>query len=204
MDKGLRRQFCIATARRSGLFCEQSRNRWSTYFITIIILSGDINLNPGPPKDPCGICQKGVRKNQKGICCDLCYHWFHIKDSCIKMSIAEYEEHCSNPALKWLCKCCSVKEGTKGLSQEDEVGNIYENLANEIQTSPSGLKVGHLNVNGLLSKIHEVIYLLNETKFDVLAISETHLHKNVSDSQIQIDGYQIARFDRERTDKEWG
>ena len=117
------------------------------------------------------------------------------------MSKTEYEDYCTNHALKWICKCCSDKARNEVLSQEDDVGNIYGNLANEMQASRSGMKIGHLNVNGLLNKIHEIFFLLSETKFDILALSETHLHKNVSDSLIQIDGYQIARLDREQTNK---
>ena len=39
----------------------------ASYFI---LLAGDVNPNPGPIKDPCGLCTKGCRKNQKAVQCD--------------------------------------------------------------------------------------------------------------------------------------
>ena len=40
-----------------------------------LILSGDIALNPGPVKYPCGSCEKPVKSNQHGILCDGCEFW---------------------------------------------------------------------------------------------------------------------------------
>ena len=33
----------------------------------LIESGGDILVNPGPPKHPCGLCNKAVRSNQKAI-----------------------------------------------------------------------------------------------------------------------------------------
>ena len=44
-----------------------------------LLLSGDINMNPGPPKYPCGICKKGVKGKKDAICCDGCGTWFHVR-----------------------------------------------------------------------------------------------------------------------------
>ena len=51
----------------------------------LILLSGDISENPSPVKDPCGVCSKGCRKNQKAIQCDDCDVWFHAK--CIGVNL---------------------------------------------------------------------------------------------------------------------
>ena len=51
----------------------------------LILLSGDIQMNPGPTRrveDPCSVCSKGCRT--KGILCDSCDSWYHTK--CIDMS----------------------------------------------------------------------------------------------------------------------
>ena len=53
-----------------------------------------------------------------------------------------------------------------------------------------------MNVNGLLSKIHDVKVLLIALKLDILAISETHLRCRTKDEDIYIPGYKIARRDR--------
>jgi hypothetical protein len=43
--------------------------------ILTIILSGDIELNPGPHKKasvyPCGLCELPVKWNCQGVCCDI-------------------------------------------------------------------------------------------------------------------------------------
>ena len=52
-----------------------------------------------------------------------------------------------------------------------------------------GLKLGHININGLLNKISQVKALLSQSNFAVLAITETHLSDNVDDGEIKIQGY---------------
>ena len=63
-------------------------------------------------------------------------------------------------------------------------------------SSSKGLRISHLNVNGLLGKIHEVKVLLLTLKFDVLAITETHLRCRTKDADIYIPANKIARRDR--------
>ena len=48
-------------------------------FIIIIQCSGDISLNPGPIKYPCGKCYKPVAKNHRALFCEVGNQWWHIK-----------------------------------------------------------------------------------------------------------------------------
>jgi len=81
----------------------------------------------------------------------------------------------------------------------------YENLINMLESKDNrGIKCAHINVNGLHNKIEEIKLLLNETKFDILAITETHLHKNLSEDAIAIDNYSIIRKDRFGHKNHWG
>ena len=66
-----------------------------------------------------------------------------------------------------------------------------------------GLKVAHINVNGLFYKLHEIKLLLQETGLDVLAITETHLHKHIENDQLETEGYGIARKVRQNSDNSW-
>ena len=43
------------------------------------------------------------------------------------------------------------------------------------------LKIGHLNVSGLVNKLLEVQLLLEVVSFDILGITETHLNESVTD-----------------------
>ena len=74
----------------------------------------------------------------------------------------------------------------------------------KILASKQGLHCGHLNVNGLLQKLEELKLLLFETKFDIFAVSETHLHENITNNEITIDGYSIIRKDRTGQKNQWG
>ena len=71
---------------------------------------------------------------------------------------------------------------------------LYKDLEPLINTQ--GLKVAHLNVNGLLNKMSEIRFLLQETRFDILGLTETHLNNKIEDDQISVDGYKMVHKDR--------
>ena len=60
----------------------------------------------------------------------------------------------------------------------------------------NNLEPGHLNINGLLTKLCEVKHLLNVVNFDPLGITETHLNHSISDDSVRIPGYNFVRKDR--------
>jgi hypothetical protein len=74
--------------------------------IVNILISGDINPNPGPIRCPCGACSKPVKSNQRGMCCDGkgCNKCFHIQ--CTGTSIAEYKQ-LSECVTDWFCTPCT-------------------------------------------------------------------------------------------------
>ena len=61
-----------------------------------------------------------------------------------------------------------------------------------------GLKIGCLNIRGLLSKIDELKMILDECKFDIMGVRETFIDSNVADYEISIDGYSIVKKNRNR------
>ena len=68
------------------------RNRTSSSFLvlSLLLLSGNVELNPGPHyKHPCGCCTKPVKANQRGVQCDICDIWYHTR--CMQMSSDTYE-----------------------------------------------------------------------------------------------------------------
>ena len=52
-----------------------SKHYW--YLQYLLLLSGDINLHPGPIQYPCSVCTRAVRKSV--VCCDKCGLWVHKK-----------------------------------------------------------------------------------------------------------------------------
>ena len=78
-----------------------------SYFKYFLILSGDINLHPGPVKYPCSVCAKPVRK--RIISCEKCGLWLHKKcDPTFKL-----ENNSSS-----ICKPCQNKS-------HDNLDNVW-------------------------------------------------------------------------------
>jgi len=74
-------------------------------------------------------------------------------------------------------------------------------LSTNTYTLKKGLKLGHLNINGLYEKLDQLEIFLTQFSFDVLFISETHLNINQPYPNLHIPGYNFLRQDRERF---WG
>ena len=45
--------------------------------LVLLVLSGDVEANPGPIRHPCTICSKCVRNNQWATLCSKCSMWTH-------------------------------------------------------------------------------------------------------------------------------
>ena len=51
----------------------------------------------------CGQCLKIIRSNSRGIQCDACCHWFHLK--CSLLSVKDHN-HFSRTNDLWFCPSC--------------------------------------------------------------------------------------------------
>ena len=65
-------------------------------------------------------------------------------------------------------------------------------------TNSRGLKMAHLNINGLLSKLDFIKIMLSESKFDIFAISESKQDASIHDNENKFDGYDFYRLDHNR------
>lgn len=78
-------------------------------------------------------------------------------------------------------------------------GSVQHNPGPELQCiqstfnfkSLSGVKVVHLNMGSLLSKMDIVRIWVNSTDVDIVVISETRLTKTVANENINISGYNV-------------
>ena len=61
-----------------------------------------------------------------------------------------------------------------------------------------GVHFLHFNVNSLLPKIDEVNLIANKSNETILGIPETKLDKTIMDSELNIEGYDLIRSDRNR------
>jgi hypothetical protein len=86
-----------------------------------------------------------------------------------------------------------VHENNINVNNFHNVSDEFDNLKNA-----KGLKIAHLNVNGLLHKIDQLRLLTLRTKIDILAITESKINSDVTDAEIYIPNYNLLRLYRDR------
>lgn len=169
-----------------------------------LLKSGDISLNPGPnSSSKCSVCTKTIARNHRALSCDQCDMWCHIK--CGKVKPNDYKNLQHLTFFNWICPRCLQSTNTIERN-EPTLTTPVSNVVNSTGEDPllslkqivgdKNLKIGHLNINGLLNKLPEVKNLLNVVNFDLFGITETHLNSSTSDDWIRISGYNFARKDR--------
>ncbi|PFX13965.1 putative RNA-directed DNA polymerase from transposon X-element [Stylophora pistillata] len=103
---------------------------------SLLLLGGDIQINPGPTwKFPCGSCNILVKKNQRGIQCDLCDLWYHTK--CCAIGDDSY---CilANSSCSWLCVSCGFPSFSNSLSETDfDLQNSFSSRESLTQDTPN-------------------------------------------------------------------
>lgn len=81
------------------------------------------------------------------------------------------------------------------LHKEDDENHLLD-LAQKLDThSSEDLRVAHLNVCSLRNKIEELRCLQLICRFEILAITITHLDKTVPDAALDINGMKFVRLD---------
>ena len=89
----------------------------SKFFKFILLLSGDIEINPGPTHYPCSVCEKGVRS--KGVFCTDCGFWVHPK--CDNISNLEYKilSKISSKEFTYSCSLCRNEKSESDIQTWD-------------------------------------------------------------------------------------
>lgn len=205
-----------SSAKKGKPTTNRSVNKY-VYIITVLLLiSGDINPNPGPrtPQFPCGVCTKAVKDNQAALCCDGCNVWSHRK--CIQMPLSEYRI-IGNTNMDWYCTTCTLPQFTDSfLADLNPAEATNDSITMESEDDPHELKPGecfkelytvrqkhlknfiisHLNINSVQNKFSEIHEMLQEKLTDCLILSETKLDNSYPMTQFQINGYRLLRRDR--------
>ena len=79
-------------------------------------------------KWPCSICNKNVTSSMKGIQCDKCNKWSHIK--CNGISPDEYHNLILDESSSWFCLFCNITFNYENfaftLANNDEIRKINE------------------------------------------------------------------------------
>lgn len=117
--------------------CKVSLKNKPQLLLILLLLSGDIELNPGPPrpiKFPCGICKKACKWGQRAIACDECQIWYHT--DCAFLSTFNYDI-LANCSLSWCCLSCGLPNFSSSLFESSiaKHPNRYETLNHLSQDS---------------------------------------------------------------------
>ena len=102
--------------------------------LSLLLLGGDIQLNPGPNwRYPCGVCNKPVKRNQKGIQCDHCDLWYHTK--CCSVGDEMYHI-LANSSCTWMCVNCGLPRFSDSLfDTSSDLFNSFSSLELLLQES---------------------------------------------------------------------
>eukprot|EP00794_Sanderia_malayensis_P001937 gene1937-2203_t len=157
--------------RRITFLSTQKVRGMSTLLKTLLLISGNVSPNPGPGKIPCSVCRKPVASNHTAILCDKCSQWCHIGPKCGKVKVKDYMEYSKEVNFEWTCPTCENQTDPLTVEQEMKVnkssesadgGDIYGELKRNLNVK--GLKVAHINVIGLLCKLHEIKFFASRNK----------------------------------------
>ena len=170
----------------------------------LILLAGDVEINPGPIRYPCTVCSKVVRSNQQGILCSRCEKWTHA--SCCDVSPTEYQRIGEHEDEPWYCPGCMMAELP---FLEASITDCYTNVGNVSESVPDVLDsislldgcrknmlVGHLNIRRVLPKYDELTLLLATLLLGIcgnmmLGLSETWLDGTIADSKADIPSFKL-------------
>lgn len=77
-------------------------------------------------------------------------------------------------------------------------------LRSMLKDKTSVLNVCHLNACSIFPKINYIREVMNKTNIHVICVSETWFNSSHTDSMVNIQGFNLVRHDRSRTDKKRG
>lgn len=110
--------------------------------------------------------------------------------------------------LSFVCLGCHLNAFpySDGILDDGEIENTSYPLLNNISfdfakldiKSIKCLKIGHLNINGLRSKLDFLKLFLHTNRFDIFSLNETKVDKNVLDSELNIPIYNLFRRNRNK------
>ncbi len=192
--------------------CRRRSGMSMVFVICLLLLCGDIEINPGPIKHPCSVCDKSVRVNQRALLCDSCLLWCHCNCSCI--SKVQYQLFQGSASFDWICpRClgdqfpfadCSVLSGdvsccgsTVSLASCSVLNSSSYGLFPS-DTTRRLINIGLINARSVISCLPDIHHLLVSENIDLLAVTESWLDDSVSDSEIGLNGYDVFRCDRNR------
>ena len=106
-----------------------------------LLLSGDINVHPGPVEKktrnvayPCVVCARGVTRASKAISCDLCLRWTHVRCS-VSVSLSKYDQCVKDGGeIAFVCDHCCLT--SLPFANDDGVDGFSADAVSSSSSSP--------------------------------------------------------------------
>ena len=201
-----RQRIRLSKLSSSRIFRHQGYQYLLPILTTCLVLSGDIELNPGPTfKFACVRCEKPVKSNQKGLQCYSCDQWFHCScehvptETCLALGNCEDSWYCARYSLPPLSDSffgspSVLHHGTRpscGSNGDDHDHDLDSpGLRDVLSRHKNGYLFCHLNVRSLLrcfDEIYDHIAPIRAGKL-FLSLSETWLDPKLPDGVVSILG----------------
>ena len=192
------------------IFCHLRRRRHFSRFLLetdggtargkflyfFLLLSGDVEVHPGPSEFLCAVCSHVVSDSDAALCCDQCNQWIHV--SCEpNVSLDFYNDLVSQPVDDlWFRSQClngATDEATTNEPTTDKTATAEASTSAHIN-----LHCAYLNARSIFNKRYDLAAYISTHEFDIIGITETFLDDSVHDSHILPPGYVAYRRDRDR------
>ena len=148
-----------------------------------LIISGDIETNPGPNiRLACTVCEKTVRKNSYHLECKVCRNLSHAKCIHRNFNTKNYKSKCT----LWTCHNCLFTElpfcnanlndcvqpdAERFVADPVPVGS--QDHLDILNQHRNQISICHLNIQSMKQSTSQLEAMLARHQFDILTLSET-------------------------------
>jgi hypothetical protein len=120
----------LKKSRLSNNISNTDPKKHATYMLlSILLLSGDVELNPGPNNSTiylCPFCDVDVKYGMKALQCEDCDMWYH--KTCVSMCTQDYRNLENNSISFICCRCDHPNHTSSLLDHEIQTYNSFESL----------------------------------------------------------------------------
>ena len=166
---------------------------YKSFFQLLIMLSGDVAINPGPNRNPTVTNPNHTVASESSTSTNVAtlveggedHDLLNIDQTQLENSALPFSEF------------AQPENEQSFLVQEEQLQNV--SLADEAQWfKKKGLHFVHLNCNSLLHKIEEIREFVLQCKPHVMCFSESKTDSTITNEEIKLDEYTHIRRDRTR------
>ena len=169
---------CLINQKKKIKRTKSSVQYSSNYIATYrIILSGDIEINPGPRlrKPKSQGCYKTVRCNQKRLICEHCLEMCHVK-----CSNHQLNQNASKKVYEWTCPNCIHTpppfcnrrnlDFDSIVADEETILNTNNCQVETLKNHQKYTSIAHINCQSISSTFDEFAVMLKSYEFDIISL----------------------------------